>query len=126
MLITICARGGSKGVKNKNIRDLKGKPLISYTIRQAIEWGKANRVIVSTDSKDIADISKQFGAEVPFFRPKLFSDDDAPKLPAIRHALIQSELIYKEKYETIIDLDPTAPIRKISDIENCLNMFQSV
>ncbi len=68
ILITICARGGSKGVKGKNIRPLNGKPLIYYTIKQALKWGKAKHVIVTTDSLQIAKIAKKYGAKVPFLR----------------------------------------------------------
>ncbi|MDD5679945.1 MAG: acylneuraminate cytidylyltransferase family protein [Candidatus Omnitrophica bacterium] len=123
ILCTICARGGSKGVKNKNIRPLAGKPLIAHTIEQALRWGKARHVIVSTDSKDIADVARACGAEVPFMRPARLATDNAPKVPSIRHALIESEKIFKEKYNIVIDLDVSAPLRRIKDIDNCLKMF---
>ena len=123
ILVTIGARGGSKGVKNKNIRNLAGKPLIYYTIKQALEWGKAKHVVVSTDSDEIASVSKQCGAEVPFMRPDILAADTAAKLPAIRHALLESERIFCEKYEIIVDLDATAPIRAIKDLDNCLKIF---
>lgn len=123
LLITICTRGGSKGVKGKNIRDLAGKPLIYYTIKQAKEWGKAKHIVVSTDSKDIARIAKEFGAEVPFIRPEELATDSAAKIPAIRHALKTSEDIYHEKYEIIMDLDATSPVRRIEDLENALQLF---
>ena len=124
ILLTICARAGSKGVKNKNIRMLNGKPLISYTIKQGLKWKKAQRVIVSTDLVEIASISKKYGAEVPFIRPNGLATDYAAKLPVIRHALLQCESIYNEQYSIIVDLDPTAPVRKIDDLDNCLEMFQ--
>lgn len=123
ILCTICARGGSKGIKNKNIQPLFGKPLIVYTIEQALRWGKASHVVVSTDSEIIADIAKRHGAEVPFVRPKKIAGDNASKLLSIRHALVESEKIFNEKYNIIVDLDVTAPIRKIKDIDNCLKIF---
>lgn len=123
ILCTICARGGSKGVKNKNIRLLLGKPLIAYTIEQALKWGKARHVVISTDSKEIQDVAEKYGAEVPFRRPKRLATDNVAKLLSVRHALIESEKFFKEKYDIVVDLDVTAPIRKIKDLDNCLNIF---
>lgn len=124
ILITICARGGSKGVKGKNVRVLNGKPLIYYTIKQALDWGKASRVIVSTDSKEIAGLAKAFGAEVPFLRPKYLATDTAPTLPVLSHALSESEKIYRQKFNVIIDLPVTAPVRTIKDLENSYKLFK--
>lgn len=123
LLITICARDGSKGVKGKNIRELDGKPLIYYTIKQAKEWGRGKHIVVSTDSEEIAKIAKDFGAEVPFLRPKELAADTSGKIPAIRHALITCEKIYQENYSIVMDLDVTSPIRKISDLENAYRLF---
>jgi len=123
ILCTICARGGSKGVKNKNIRDLAGQPLISYTINQALKWDKAAHVIVSTDSKEIAEVARCFGGEVPFMRPGNLAEDKTPKLLAIRHALKESEKFYGERFDIVVDLDATAPLRRINDLDNCLNLF---
>lgn len=125
VLITICARGGSKGVKNKNIKMLNGKPLIAYTIQQALAWGKADDIVISTDSKEIADVAISCGAKAPFLRPAELATDSAPKFPVIRHAFNESERIYGRHYDYVIDLDPTSPIRKTTDIDNCYNMFQS-
>lgn len=123
ILCIICARGGSKGIKGKNIRPLLGKPLMAYTIEQALRWGRARHVVVSTDSGRIAKVAKKYKAEVPFNRPKELATDNAPKLLSIRHALIESEKFFKEKYDIIVDLDVTAPIRKIKDLDNCLKIF---
>lgn len=123
LLITICARGGSKGVKGKNIRELAGKPLIYYTINQAKRWGRAQHIVVSTDSEEIADIAKSFGAEVPFLRPADLASDTSAKIPAISHALLSSEDIYKEKYNLVMDLDVTSPVRTVQDLENSYNLF---
>ena len=87
ILGTVCARGGSKGVKNKNIRDLAGKPLIAYTIEYFKKWKKTNRLICSTDSEKIAEIAKTYGAEIPYIRPSELATDDTPKLKVIQHVL---------------------------------------
>ena len=125
ILVTICSRGGSKGVKNKNIRELNGRPLISYSIQQALDWGKASRVVVSTDSEEIASISKKYGADVPFLRPEYLASDTSAKLPVIRNALRESQNIYNEDYSIIVDLDVTAPIRTTEDLDKALNIFQN-
>jgi CMP-N-acetylneuraminic acid synthetase len=123
ILCTICARGGSKGVKDKNIRPLLGKPLIAYTIGQALRWSKARRIIVSTDSARIASIAKKYGATVPFMRPKKLAADDASKLLSVRHALIKCEKLFKERYDIIVDLDVSSPLRTVRDLDNCLQVF---
>lgn len=123
LLITICARGGSKGVKNKNIRELAEKPLIFYTINQAKEWGKGRNTVVSTDSEEIAKIAKEFGAEVPFMRPAELATDKAGKVAVIRHTLVYCEEIFEEVYDAVMDLDITSPVRKVHDLENAFNLF---
>jgi len=123
ILLTICARGGSKGVKGKNIRLLCGKPLIAYTIEQAKKWGKADHIIVSTDSIDIAEISKKYGAEVPFLRPPELATDTAKKLDAMRHALGECEKIFGKHYDSVVDLDPTSPVRTVDDIQKAYQKF---
>jgi len=123
ILCTICARGGSKGLNNKNIRELCSKPLIAYTIEQAIGWGKADKVVVSTDSCDIAKLARAYGAEVPFMRPARLATDKAPKLDAIRHAVAESEQIFGQTYDIIVDLDATSPFRKPYDLDRCLEKF---
>lgn len=122
ILVTICARGGSKGVRDKNVRLLAGKPLIAYTIRQAIQWGKADHAVVSTDSQKIANVAKEYGVEVPFRRPKALATDRAAKLPVLRHALVACERLYKQKFQFIVDLDPTSPVRTSKDIENAVTL----
>ncbi len=123
ILITICARKGSKRVKNKNIRNLMGKPLIAHTIDTAKKWGKADRIIVSTDSEEIAEISRKYGAEVPFMRPNELANDKAPKLPVIKHAIEYLKNVENEEYDLVVDLDPTSPLRTVDDINNAFNIF---
>lgn len=124
ILATICARGGSKGVKNKNIRPLAGRPLIAYTIGQVLRWGKASEVVVSTDSGEIAAAARECGALVPFLRPPELATDESPKVPVIRHALRESERVFQKAYDCVVDVDATAPIRKPDDLENCLRIFE--
>lgn len=123
VLCTICARGASKSVPNKNIRQILGKPLISYTIEQALSIQLIDRVAVSTDSEEIAEIARRYGAEVPFIRPSDLATDKAPKLPVIKHTVMYyiENMNYRPEY--VIDLDPTSPLRINSDIEKCMDMI---
>ena len=123
ILCTICARGGSKGVKNKNIKILGIKPLIAYTIEQAKASGLFEHIVISTDSDDIANISKEYGAEVFFKRSAEMASDTAGKLDVIRDAFMRSEEYYGRKFDYLIDLDATAPLRNIDDILNSFNQF---
>lgn len=123
ILITICARGGSKGVKNKNIKLLCGQPLIYYTIKQSKEWGKASRIIVSTDSEEIANVAKRYGVDVPFIRPRELAQDDTGKSEVIRHAWLTAEKYYKEVFDIIVDLDVTSPVRTVLDLDTSLEIF---
>lgn len=125
VLCTICARGGSKGVPNKNIRTVAGKPLIAHTIDHALQWDRSTDVVVSTDSSEIAEVAEQYGAEVPFLRPEHLASDSAAKLPVIQHA---HEYMTEERgtdYDYIVDLDATAPLRKVEDIENCFEVLRT-
>ena len=117
VLCAICARGGSKGVKNKNIKKLIGIPLIAHTIFQAKKSRIFTKIVVSTDSKKIQNISKKFGAENWFIRPRHLSSDKSEKQLAIRHLLVSAEKYYKIKFDVIIDLDVTSPLRNINDIK---------
>ena len=122
-LCSICARGGSKGVKNKNIRLLFDKPLIAYSIEQAKESGIFEHIVVSTDSDEIAEVAKKFGAEVFFKRPSKLASDQAAKLPVIRHAFIKSEEHFNQYFEYVVDLDATSPLRSPQDITNAFHQF---
>ena len=123
ILCTICARGGSKGIKNKNIKPINGKPLIAYTIEQAKESKLFKHIVISTDSDDIADISKKCGAEVFFKRSAEMASDTAGKLDVIRDAFKRSEEYYNTKFDYLIDLDATAPLRIVDDILNSFKQF---
>lgn len=113
----IPARGGSKSVLKKNMKLLAGKPLIAYTIEEARESRFITRLIVSTDDEDIARVSRKYGAEVPFLRPKELAEDDTPDLPVFQHAL--KWLKENEDYtpDIIVHLRPTSPFRKAEHID---------
>ncbi len=120
----IFARGGSKGLPGKNIRPLAGKPLIAWSIECALEINRIDRVIVSTDSKEIADVAKQYGAEVPFLRPYDLSQDDTPEWLAWQHAINFLSVNSDEHSEAIVSIPATAPLRMPIDIENCLDEYE--
>ncbi len=124
ILCTICARGGSKGVKNKNIKELNGKPLIAYTIEQAKASGIFEHIVISTDSDDIANIAKQYGAEVFFKRSDEMASDTAGKLEVIKDAFKRSEEYYNKTFDYLVDLDATAPLRDVEDIINSFKQFK--
>ena len=123
ILGTICARGGSKGVKNKNIRDLAGKPLIAYTIEYLKKWGKADRIVCSTDSRKIASVTKKYGAEIPCMRPPELASDTASKLNALKHIVKFCEKQEDTCYDIVVDLDPTAPLRKQIFLQEAFKKF---
>lgn len=123
VLCTICARGGSKGIKNKNIRLINGKPLIAYTIEQAIACSLFEHIVISTDSDEIAKISQAYGGEVFFKRNAEMASDTAGKLDVIRDSLKRSEKHFSEKYDYLIDLDATSPLRQIEDITRSFQQF---
>jgi len=113
----IPARGGSKGIPRKNIKNLNGKPLIAYTIEEALNSKYVDRVILSTEDLEIAEISKTFGAEVPFLRPKELAQDDTPGIEPIIHAI--NYLLYDENYnfDYVMCLQCTSPLRNSKQID---------
>ena len=123
-IITICARGGSVGVPGKNIRNLCGKPLIGWTIEQAFASKTTDQVFVSTDSEDIARVARSYGAQVPFLRPAELATSTAGKLPVIQH-LVNWVEAHHGPVSTIVDLDPTSPLRDTADIQTCFSMLDA-
>ncbi len=126
MLALIPARGGSVGVPGKNIRPLGGKPLIAYTIEAARQSKIFNRVIVSTDQREIADISAYYGAEVPFIRPKELSTNEAKSMDVVFHALQWLEQNEKYVPEVVTLLQPTSPFRDAQAIIEASELFKTV
>lgn len=124
-IVLICARGGTKGLPGKNIRPLNGVPLIGWSINTAIELDGAPRIIVSTDSTEIAKIAKEFGAEVPFIRPAHLAQDNSPEWLVWRHAINYIEKNDKEEIGALIVLPVTAPLRSVDDINACIDKFEN-
>ena len=118
VIALIPARGGSKGIKKKNIKLLNGKPLIYYTIMAAKKSKLIDRVIVSTDDKRIKSVAIKYGAEVPFIRPKKLSQDHILDYPVILHAIKKLKLnSNKQKNDILVFLRPTMPLRSYKDID---------
>lgn len=124
ILAIIPARGGSKGIKNKNIIDLCGKPLISYTIESALNSKYIDDVIVSTDSEKIADVAIKYNAKVPFKRPQELATDNSKTIDAIIYTInrLNNEGF---KYEHLILLQPTEPLRNSNDIDAAIELYYS-
>lgn len=123
MLAIIPARGGSKGLPGKNIKELNGKPLIAYAIEAALNSKYIDKVIVTTDSDEIADIAKRYGADVPFKRPDELSSDTASAIDVYLHA---TEFVMNEqrgKLEKFMVLLPTAPMRTSKHIDDAVELF---
>jgi len=123
-ICTICARGGSKGVKNKNIRNLAGKPLIAHTLEQARASGLFDLIVVSSDSPAILDMACNHGADLLVERPTKLATDTAAKLPVIRHCVEEAERISGKRFDVVVDLDATSPLRLVADIQGAVDMLE--
>jgi CMP-N,N'-diacetyllegionaminic acid synthase len=123
VLAIIPARGGSKGIKRKNLVPLAGKPLLVHSIEHALAAKRVTRVIVSTEDREIADVALAAGAEVPFMRPEILAGDTVLDLPVFEHVL--AELEHREGYrpELIVHLRPTAPLRKYHWIDEAVDLL---
>ena len=117
------AREGSKGIKNKNLIKINGKPLLYYTIKEAKKCKQISNYIVSTDSLRIKKVAEKYKADVPFIRPKKFSKDRSSSASALKHALIKCEKIYNEKYDYVVESMATNPLRLSKDINNITNIL---
>ena len=123
-LCTICARGGSKGVPGKNVREMLGKPLIAHSIEQARQSGLFEAIAVSSDSDAILDVAKKFGVAVAVRRPDEMASDTAPKLPAIRHCVETAERMLGRTFPVFVDLDATSPLRRSEDIIGAVRLLE--
>lgn len=121
ILGVIPARGGSKTIPKKNIKSLLGKPLIAYTIIPAKESKLLTRVIVSSDDKEIIEVSRRYGADIPFVRPKELATDLSLATDVIKHAVIGAEKLEGKKYDYVVMLQPTTPMRTAKDIDKALD-----
>lgn len=124
-LCTICVRAGSKGVPNKNIRMIAGKPLLAHTIGQAKASGLFQAIAVSSDGPEILAVAEEWGADYRVERPASLAGDNAPKLPAIRHCVEAVEGEVGIQYDEIVDLDATSPLRAVSDIVGAVELLEN-
>jgi len=120
----IFARGGSKGVPGKNIKKLGGIPLIAHSIQCGLQCPSINRIVVSTDDQKIAEVAREYGAEVPFMRPAELAEDTSSEYDAWKHAIKSFEKHYQEKIDIFVSLPPTSPLRSVDDVENCISELQ--
>jgi CMP-N-acetylneuraminic acid synthetase len=119
----IPARSGSKGIPNKNIKVLLGKPLIAHTIDKASKSKYIDHLIISTDSNVIADVARQYGGEIPFLRPAELASDQSRAIDVIIHAVLSMEKYDNKIYDLIAYLEPTSPNRSVEDIDNAIEQF---
>ena len=124
VLGVIPARGGSKGVPGKNLRDVAGKPLIAYTIDAARASRRLTRVVLSTDDPAIAEAGRAFGVEVPFMRPAALASDDSPMLPVLQHAA-REMAVRGCTADAVVLLQPTSPLRRGEHIDAAIDMLAS-
>lgn len=125
-LAIIPARGGSKGLKRKNILPFAGKPLISYSIDSGRQSTYIDRIVVSTEDKEIAEISVKHGADVPFLRPEELATDQSTTLDVLRHTILTIEELNKTKIENIVLLQPTSPLRTYVHVDKAFEEFLKV
>ncbi len=124
-LAVICARGGSKGIKGKNLRPLAGKPMLAHTVEQARDSGVFDWVAVSSDSDDILATGIRFGADFAIKRPAELASDTAAKIPAIRHCAAEVEAQVGTEIDIVTDLDATSPLRSLDDIRGAVAKLES-
>ncbi|MCP4914361.1 MAG: acylneuraminate cytidylyltransferase family protein [Oligoflexia bacterium] len=125
LLAIIPARGGSKGVPRKNIRDMNGKPLLHYTTEVALKTKDLfKRIILSTEDEEIAEVGKQLGVEVPFLRPAEFATDQSKSIDLVKDAVLRLEEIDGITYDAVVLLQPTNPLRIEEDIRKAVELFK--
>lgn len=123
-LCTICARGGSVGVKNKNIRPILGLPLVAHSIVQARRAGIFDGTALSSDSGEILAVGKEYGVDYLVRRPDEMAGNRSPKVPAIRHCVSEAEKRRGERFDIIVDLDATSPLRTVDDIKAAVDLLE--
>lgn len=121
----VFARGGSKGLPDKNLRSLGGKSLIAWSIETALAVGRISRVIVSTDNERIAEEARRYGAQTPFLRPAELAQDDSPEWLAWQHALTYLQRSEGSIPSALVSIPATAPLRSATDIDRCLDEYES-
>lgn len=127
ILVTICARGGSKGIPGKNIKPVGGKPLLAYTAGIAKKFADAHGadLVLSTDSDAILDVGRDYGLPTDYRRPAILANDTCGKPDAIKDAMLWAEKTFGKTYDYVVDLDVTSPIRTLDDIESCLKLIEA-
>lgn len=125
MIAIIPARGGSKGLPEKNVRNLNGKPLIAYTIEAALKSKYITRLILSTDDVEIAKIAKQYGAEVPFMRPSHLATDTAKSIDAYKYTYERLEKEENIEISEFVVLQPTSPFRTAKHIDEAIDLYKN-
>ena len=127
ILVTICARGGSKGIPGKNIKPVGGRPLLAYTADVAKNFARKHNadIILSTDSAEIKAVGRDCGLPDEYVRPDILANDTCGKPDAIRDAMLWAENRHGKTYDYVVDLDVTSPIRTLADIENCIAMMDN-
>ena len=123
ILGVIPARGGSKSIPGKNIRLLRGKPLLAYTIQEAVKSRYLHRLVLTTDDQEIAEAGRRFGAETPFIRPPELAGDTVTDLPVFRHCLEWLAANQGLKPDIVVHLRPTAPLRTVEDIDRGIGLL---
>ena len=124
LLAVIPARGGSKGLPGKNIKKFLGLPLIAHSILFSQSCTEISRTIISTDSSEIAEVAKNYGAEVPFMRPPELAQDNTPIWEVLRHALYSYEQTSRMNFDLLLLLDPTSPARLVGDVVGALDLLE--
>ena len=127
ILVTVCARGGSKGIPGKNIKILNGKPLIAYTLDVAYNFAAKHnaKVALSTDDIEIKNVAEKLGLNTNYNRPAYLSTDTAGKVDVINDLILYEENFLNTKFEYILDLDVTSPLRTYDDLINGFNIFKN-
>lgn len=127
ILVTICARGGSKGIPGKNIKPVGGRPLLDFTASTALRYAAASGadVVLSTDSDAILEVGRACGLPTDYRRPDRLADDTCGKPDAIRDAMLWAEQRYGRTYDLVVDLDVTSPIRTLDDVVSCVERLKA-
>ncbi|MCU0416118.1 MAG: acylneuraminate cytidylyltransferase family protein [Cytophagaceae bacterium] len=127
ILITICARGGSKGIPGKNIKPIGNRPLIDYTIQRAKQFAERHKatITLSTDSLEIIQVAADCGLTSNYIRPDYLASDDAGKIDVIKDILLTEEKYHATTFDYILDLDVTSPLRTLSDLEQSFEMIKN-
>ena len=124
ILAVVPARGGSKSVPRKNIAEIAGRPLIAYTVQEALKVSAITDLVVSTDDDEIGAVALSLGAQVPFLRPAELATDHAQSAPVLKHCLLHMETLHSALYDAVLMLQPTTPLRRAEHIERAVQIMR--